>query len=110
MFPYGRTIWVHSQTGINRYGDYTYDDAGRPVHGCAIAPRASSEQTDRRDLLLIGLVVYAPPDAGITATDVITLDAPDGDRWQVEGEPGLWSDPFTGWTPGQEIQLSRARG
>jgi hypothetical protein len=112
-FPFGTTITVH-RTVQDRYGNVT-DTADHAVAGCALAPSsgssgqsASTEDTDRRDTVIRGLVLYGPPGADIQATDVIEL--PDGTRWQVDGDTGSWTSPFSGWRAGVQVSLSRVTG
>jgi hypothetical protein len=104
--PYGITVTV-KRLATDRYGDVTVAST-HTVDNCATAPRGSTENTDRRDTVVVGLSLYAPPDADIQPTDVITL--PDGTDWQVDGQPGIWQTPFTGWTPGMELALKRVSG
>lgn len=116
-FPYGFTATVKRATQ-DRVGNITttpHHDEG----GCALAPRSSSESLgQQRDTVTVGLTLYVPsPDADILPTDVIFLpDVPQvpppyrGTDWQVEGEPGAWISPFTGWAPGIEVALTRVTG
>jgi hypothetical protein len=72
---------------------------------CAIAPRTSAERVDSRSPAVItGLTVYGPLVA-IKATDRLVIN---GDTYEVEGVPGDWSSPFTGWQPGIEVAVVRA--
>ena len=41
-----------------------------------------------------------PPQARVRVRDVL---------YEVEGEPGDWHSPFTGWRPGIEVALVRAQ-
>ena len=78
------------------------------VEGCAVAPRMSTEPTIRgRHGVIVGLTLYAPPGTVILPTDRITIG---GNDYQVEGEPGVWKNPFSGSTPGIEVALKRAEG
>ncbi len=98
-------VTVERSAGRDRNGD----PLGVTVHsqgGCGWAPRVSSEQhDDGRDVVIVGLTLYAPVDADILPTDALVL--PDGSRWEVDGEVGRWVSPFTGWAPGSEMALRR---
>lgn len=108
------TVTVERPGGTDRYGD-SLPAATRTVAGCIFAPRSSAEGSalggrvlGTPNTVITGITGYLPADAAITATDVIVR--PDGTRWQVEGEPGLWASPFTGWSPGLEVALVRVEG
>lgn len=111
MYPAGKTITIlrGAPGGFDAYGDPVASTVARiDVPGCAIVPRYSSEPTERgRNGVIIGLSAYVPASAGITHTDRVEID---GVAYLVEGEPALWSSPFTGWTPGVEVALKRAVG
>jgi hypothetical protein len=84
------------------------------VDNCVFAPSVSTgasvstEAVDRRDTVITGLTLFAPPDADIQATDRIVR--PDGTLWEVEGMPGPWVTPFTGWAPGLQVAVKRVTG
>ena len=107
MLPFGETITVRRPGGTDQRGD-PEPAVEHTVTGCAFAPRSSTEATDRRDTVVIGLTLYAPPDADIQATDKIVRA--NGTVWEVDGEPGDWQTPFTGWHPGLQIAVKRVTG
>ena len=75
---------------------------------CGVAPRYSSEPVDpNRSPVIIGLTVFLPSGATVSARDRLRVR---GDLWEVEGEPGTWISPFTGWYPGVEVALRRVNG
>jgi hypothetical protein len=91
----------------------TYDDLGNATTvvtesswgPCAVAPRYATESTDSRVApVVVGLVIYGPTVA-INSDDTIVRD---GIEWQVDGLPGEWRNPFTGWEPGMEVPVKRA--
>jgi len=45
---------------------------------------------------------------GEPATDQIVRG--DSSVWEVDGEPGDWLTPFTGWHPGLAIAVKRVTG
>lgn len=105
-FQYGVTVTVLRPTR-DRYGDIT-GQSSHAIDGCGIAPRASTESTDRRDTVITGLTLMAPTGADLLATDLVQL--PDGTRWEVDGDLSAPSSPFTGWSPGVHVALTRATG
>lgn len=106
-FPFGIQVIVHRATAPSRRGDPPAVTT-HTIDGCAIAPRYSSEALDGRDTVVVGRDLFAPTGADIIATDVI--EDPGGQRWQVDGEPGPWTNPFTGWTPGVQVALKAVAG
>lgn len=109
--PFGDTVTVIRSTpgGTDQYGDPKTSTIERiPIQGCAVAPRFSSDMTDRgRDGVVIGKTVYPPAGADIRATDRLELE---GDLYEIDGEPIEWRNPISGDAPGGEIALRRARG
>lgn len=112
---YGETITVRrpASPGTSPRGD-PLPAAEHTVDGCVIAPQvsigqaSSGEIVDRRDTVITGLALYAPPGADIQPTDRVVRA--DGTLWDVEGEPGDWLDPFTGWHPGIVVAIRRVTG
>lgn len=99
----------NTPAGVDQYGDPTgVTPDALTVSGCAVAPRSSSEPTERgRVGVIVGLTLYAPYGSDIIHTDQIEVD---GTVYDIEGEPGLWANPFTGSRPGMEVALKRAEG
>lgn len=113
MFPHGQTVTLLAETR-DRLGDVTLTEDGT-VTGCAWAPRTTSSSVhgsteDERSRMQVttGLTLFAPPGSGITAAHRVRL--PDGTVWSVIGDPGAWRSPFTGWAPGDQVELERVTG
>jgi hypothetical protein len=113
MFPYGQPITLLAETR-DRVGDVTLTEDGT-VAGCAWAPRTTSssvhgstEEQRRRMQVTTGLTLFAPSGSGITASHRVRL--PDGSVWSVIGDPGDWRSPYSGWAPGQQVELERVKG
>jgi hypothetical protein len=112
---HGETITVRrpASPGTSPRGD-PLPATEHTVAGCVIAPQvsigqnASGEIVDRRDTVITGLALFAPPNADIRPTDRIVRA--DGTVWEVEGEPGDWLSPFTGWHPGIQLGIRRVTG
>jgi hypothetical protein len=112
-FAHGITVTVKRPTSTgDRWGDKTSPPVDHQVHGCAVYPRGSGnaarEQLDARETITEGLVLLAPFGSDIKATDEVVL--PNGQRYRVDGEPGSWQSPFTGWQPGMELALKDVTG
>lgn len=102
------TVWTATTT-TDRYGNEVNDWVVGPTYDrCSVAPRASTELTDGgRQGVIIGLSVYLPPDAVVGPHDRLEVR---GDMFEIDGEPGEWRSPFTGWNPGIEVALKRVTG
>jgi hypothetical protein len=105
-FPHGVMVTLISTTvtddGLGNTTETTVTYEWGP---CAIAPRYANESTDPRVApVVVGKTVYGPP-VDIDANDTVVID---GEAWQVDGDPAAWSNPFTGWAPGIEVQVKRA--
>lgn len=107
-FPHGEHIIVRSTiTERNDYGDTVTDVVEEDWGPCAIAPRTSTERADSRSPAVIeGLTVYGP-NRDLDADDELIIY---GEVYQIEGRPGVWRNPFTGWAPGIEVAVTRASG
>lgn len=94
-----------------------YDENGDPVtgapnrktlSGAAVAPRTSSDVTDRgRSGVVVGLTLYGRYGEDLVHTDQVEVD---GVLYDVDGEPGQWHNPLTGTDAGSETALVRAAG
>lgn len=106
MFPHGTTITVRSVTttddGLGNTSEVVTEESWGP---CAVAPRYATETTDpSAPRVIVGKTVYGPTIA-LDADDRLVID---GEEWQVDGLPGKWRSPFTGWAPGMEVAVKRA--
>lgn len=110
MFAHGETVTVvPGSIGSDNNGDPIPDTrTGGAIAGCGIAPRYSTEPTERgRQGVIVGLTVYAPAGSDILSTDSLTVR---GGTYVVDGEPAQWRSPFTGWAPGIEVAVRKAVG
>lgn len=93
---------------LDKYGDPTGSDAEVELEGCAVAPRVSGDVDDRgRQGVVVGLSLYAPHGTDLLHTDRVKVD---GVVYEIDGEPGAWKSPFSGWEAGIEVALKRAAG
>jgi hypothetical protein len=105
-FPHGVMVTLRSvTTTTDDNGDATTATVESQWGPCAVAPRYAAEQADPRSTpVIVGKVVYGPSVA-IDSDDQLVID---GEAWQVDGLPGEWVSPFTGWAPGIEVPVKRA--
>jgi hypothetical protein len=80
------------------------DAATLSISGCSVQPGASTEDQTNRSGVSTLWTVYAPPTSDVTAHDAVDFR---GVRYQVNGEPALWSQ---GFLDHMVIQLSRFEG
>lgn len=105
----GETVVRIRPLGTDPYGDPLPGDPARTdVAGTAVAPRMSTEPTERgRQGVVVGLTIAPPPGSDIRFTDQVEVR---GVVYDVEGDSIEIRSPFTGWAPGAEIALKRAVG
>jgi hypothetical protein len=106
-FPHPVTVTVRRPGGRDREGD-PLPGTEHSIGGCAVYPRTSSETEATGTTVITGRTLLAPYGADIAPEDRVVL--PDGTVWAVEGQPGPWESPLTGWRPGTEVALVRAEG
>lgn len=84
------------------------DPAELAIPGCAVAPRdAEEDHGGGRQAVIIGFNVYAPAGTVVLPTDRLHIR---GDDFEVDGEPGVWVNPWTGIEAGVEIRTKRVEG
>lgn len=104
-----------SAGGTDRYGDplpgseATEDIPGPLGQQSAYAfPRVSADiNAPGRAGVVVGLTLHMRRGYDLRHDDLVEID---GVRYRVDGEPGHWEHPATGWTPGAEVALVRAEG
>lgn len=112
-FPHGVMVTLVSTTTTDDgLGNTTTEAVTYEWGPCAIAPRYATESSDPRvPPVIVGKTVMGPPievdpaDLTMNSDDLLVL--PDGE-YQVDGLPGEWVNPFTGWHPGIEVPVIRA--
>lgn len=116
-FPNSVTVDVLRSGGRDARGN-TLPEQEHPLEDCSVSPRSTSEPVDRSDTVVVGSVLrvggtayrrFTAAHGPLRSTDRIRVPDPHplaGD-WQVEGEPGPWESPFSGWAPGTRVALTR---
>ncbi len=111
-FPYGLilTIRTGSTSAEDIYGDSTAATPDDTDWGpCALAPRASTERVDNRTPAVVtALTIYGPQPGPGSGALLVIPSGPYAGTWEIDGIPGVWSSPFTGWAPGVEVAVKRA--
>lgn len=108
-----RPVMVDGRGGRDAFGD-RHPMAEHTVGGCVFAPggaesaSGSREYTDRGLTVVTDHRLYGPPDADLRADDVVVTA--DGRRWEVQGDPAVWTDPWTGQPVGTVVILQAVRG
>lgn len=102
---YGKTIAIVPQT-VDKFGNRT---AGAPVTvpGCVVYDTPGSEAVKGQDTVTYTATVLAPPGTVVASTDRVNVD---GVTFEVVGEPVVWVSPYTGRSPGVQINLRRVVG
>jgi hypothetical protein len=106
MFPFGQMVTLVSVTttddGLGNTAEVLVETQWGP---CAVAPRYATESTDPRvSPVIVGKTVFGPT-VHIDSDDRIVIG---GQAYQVDGLPGEWVNPFSGWAPGIEVPVKRA--
>ena len=95
----------------NRYGGAVtgWDSAvSAEIDGCAVSPRFNPEDTALgRQGVIVGLTVYAPPGTDVLPTDRVVVR---GVEYEVDGQPGEWTNPYDSLSRGVEFALKRVDG
>ena len=108
MAPFGLTVEVLGGTR-DLDGDLQGEQVVGTIVGAGFAPGTSIEDNDRKAQVVTTGTLYVPADAmQVTAQHRIRF--PGGVVWSVDGAPGDWNSPLTGWQAGREIRLRRATG
>ena len=129
MFPFGETVTFEalSTSATDAHGN-PVESFVDPVDvpGCGFDPGGTVETyTPGRDAVVSsprlfipsGVFVYEETNLfvldefgsryGVNARDRVTVR---GIRYEVQGDPADWINPFTGWSPGGVVNLSRVAG
>lgn len=111
-FPHGIMVTlVSTTTTSDDLGNSTEETVTYEWGPCAVAPRLAVESVDPRvPPVVVGKTVMGPP-LDVDPAD-LTIDSDDtlviaGETYQVDGLPAEWTNPFTGWNPGLEVQAKR---
>lgn len=112
IFTHGETVTLlpRVEGAVDRYGavTYTWPGPGVAVSPCGFDPGTSVESAvPYRTTVNTQPTVYMPAGTSVKATDRVIVR---GVTFDVDGDPGVYVNPFTGWAPGVEVKLTRSEG
>lgn len=111
MFSFGESVIFEAVvTGSEDAHGNPVETWGAPVtvEGCAFAPAGSIESVEPgRNPVVTSPTVFAPAGTAVSARDRVTVR---GLLYQVDGDPAVWHNPYTGSDPGVAITLERVGG
>jgi hypothetical protein len=104
--PHGESVTVLAEqrnptTGVS----VLVDD--RVIAGCVSAPGTvlQSSIDSEHATVTTSRSLFTPPGSGLVTGDRVRFA--NGTVWEVVADAGGWRSPFTGWAPGDEVQLIR---
>lgn len=112
MFPFGDTVTRHRGQKVDDGYGGSVIDWSQPTTDITLtvglAPRTGEELDGAgRAGVIIGYTMYAEHGVDVTFEDRFTT--PYG-LFEVDGEPGTWKNPLTGWEAGVTLPLRRVVG
>lgn len=113
MYPFGETVTrKRGQKVSDPYGadviDWSLPTDDLEIVGVGLAPRTDDEVGGpARGGVVIGMTLYAPFGVDVTWEDRIVTRY---GLFEIEGQPGPWSQPMTGWDAGSTMALRRVDG
>ena len=112
-FPFGESVSFEALSvgNVDAHGN-PVESYGSPVvvPGCAFDPGGTVESFGPgRDVVVTSPRVFVPSSVAVpvAARDRVTVR---GARFQVRGDPAVFTNPFTGWTPATVVNLERVAG
>lgn len=95
--------------GLDDMGDPIGDPVRTSIDVTGWAPSTSTDITDRaREGVVARFTLYGPIGLDLVHTDLV--DIGDGHEYQLDGDPGPWVNPLTGWAAGSTVDIWRAAG
>ena len=111
MFQHGEEVVWHRwlSGGIDEYGGQRPGTrVDQTLTGVGFSPEGTAEDTPDGRVTTQAELVISGSSIQYSAKDQFTVR---GVRYGVEGtSAGGWRNPFTGWSPGQTIKLTRVTG
>lgn len=106
--PYGVTVTRLRPPATDDYGDPLPGSTGElDIPGCVVWPRGSSETNDASNTVIVGLELLAPAGTDLVPTDKVRVR---GDVYDIDGDVGEWTSPFTGTSAGLQVALKKVEG
>lgn len=105
--PESATLETRAITGQDSDGNDVWGQTTVAVTG-SFAPAGSSELVQGQDTVLTNPTFYLSPGSPVpSATDRLMVR---GATYEVDGEPEVYINPFTGDQPGAVVRLSKVTG
>lgn len=108
-FPHGEPVTVINRVaaGEDSEGNETWSETTTTYPRCAFDPAIGFESTSNQDQVSTQPQVYLPYTAVVDSYSVLLVR---GDRYEVDGVPAKWANPFTGTAFGIQVPLKRVSG
>lgn len=106
-FPESATLHTRSIASQDSDGNDVWSPSDVTVTG-AFAPAGSTELVQGQDTVITNPTFYLSPGSPVpSATDQLTVR---GAKYEIDGEPEVYANPFTGNRPGAVLRLNKVTG
>lgn len=116
-YAHSQKITVYRRGGVDRFGD-PLPGTQHDIDDVVIYPtETASSENSNTNVVTTGRTLLPPDGADIRPTDRIRLpgdeptaggaDPYESAPWAVEGDPGEYQNPMTGWRPGGIVRVER---
>ena len=103
-FPHGETVTVLREQRDPATGISTLVE-DRALAGCAWAPVGQETNDPAREHVTSRRSLFTPPGSALRTGERVRFV--DGTLWEVVVDADTWRSPWTGWTPGDHIMLTK---
>lgn len=100
------TIVTRTRSGVDAFGNDVFTTSTATVAG-VFAPAGSVDNVQGEDVIVTQPRVFLPAGTTVTGIDAVEVD---GVTYEVDGDPNVWVNPFTGVAPGIQLALRRVAG
>jgi hypothetical protein len=110
QLPQGATVVIIRRTlqaEPDVRGNDVYVESRIEVRGCSVQSGATSEIVQGTELVSSDVVVYMPSGTDLYPVDALEID---GERYEIQGQPGSNQSPFTGSIGPVEVRANRQTG
>lgn len=109
-FPYAKTVVLSMRVLLpapDPYGNDQYTLQPVTLTPVVVWPTGATEQMQGQDLSTSGVTALLPAGTDVDAIDKLTIDGKD---YEIDGQPASFLSPFSGFTPGVQVSLTRVTG
>jgi hypothetical protein len=109
MFTYGETVTLRTRSASSKdaLGNDVMTETTQTVTNVPVWPTGANEVLNAQDLGTDSLTMVLPVGYQANLIDAVTVF---GESYEVDGQPGRYTNPFTGFVPGEVVRLRRAVG